>query len=273
MGLRIPYLACALVGAGLVSATPVWPELWSGFYQPSVPDLAQREGSAVPSIVRDDAVCIAEILDAQQQFAIPDNLLLAIGLQEAGRYAKTGLTVWPWTVNAAGEGVFFSDRAKMLDWVRARQAAGTRSIDVGCMQVNQKWHGSGFASLEQAVDPYANVQYAARYLRSLYQEEGDWWKAAGRYHSGTTTYQEIYLTRLKSNVKVAKAELDRFADRLVAQTAELGPATAPPPPVFWGATATIAPPGDADKAATRSDFSIYSNQPIKPLLPNYSERF
>lgn len=275
MGVRHAAIAMAMLGGGITfPATATQAELWGGFYRSTAPQSIEPQGSAVPAVVLDDAVCIAEILEAQTRFGIPDNLLLAIGLQEAGRYAKSGLTVWPWTVNAGGEGVFFSSKKAMLDWVRARRAKGVRSIDVGCMQVNQKWHGNKFASLEQAGDPHANVLYAARYLRALFREEGDWWKAAGRYHSGTQQYQETYLNRLSRNLRVARAELDRFADRLVAQTAGLTQPALPRPPVFWGgATASVQQPDSPENNAQPSDYSIYSNQPIRPLLPGYTERF
>lgn len=271
----MPWRA-TLSGAVLaLIATAAQSELWSEFYrsQPTAkPGIAKS--NPVSAALRSDAVCIAEILEAQAEFGIPDNLLLAIGLQEAGRYAKSGLTVWPWTVNAAGEGAFFSSKEKMLAWVRKRQASGTRSIDVGCMQVNQKWHGKGFASLEQAADPHANVRYAAQYLKSLYRDEGDWWKAAGRYHSGTATYQKTYLDRLSRNMRVAKSELGRFADRLVTQTAGLAAPTMPKPSVFWGVgTAQSSSQTPQTEAGNRLDYSIYSNHPIRPLLPGYNERF
>ncbi|MEY8882549.1 hypothetical protein [Donghicola sp. XS_ASV15] len=46
-------------------------------------------------------------------------------------------------------------------------AGGTTSIDVGCMQVNYRWHGEGFSSLEDMFDPAANTAYAAEFLTRL----------------------------------------------------------------------------------------------------------
>ena len=48
---------------------------WQDFYRP-IP----RPGSDLAV----DAVCVREILDAQDRYDIPENILLAIGLQEAG---------------------------------------------------------------------------------------------------------------------------------------------------------------------------------------------
>ena len=40
-------------------------------------------------------------------------------------------------------------------------------MDVGCMQVNLYHHAHAFSSLDNAFDPQSNVDYAARFLRSI----------------------------------------------------------------------------------------------------------
>lgn len=162
---------------------------------------------------REDGICLAEILAAQQRYAIPGNLLLAIGLQEAGFNRRSGLTVWPWSVNAAGEGRLFRSQAEALSWVRQRQAQGVTSIDIGCMQINQKWHPDAFPSLEAGFDPALNVDYAARFLRSLYDQTGDWMLAAGSYHSFNPEPRRVYLASLKRNLDVANARLAGFVEK------------------------------------------------------------
>ena len=74
---------------------------------------------------------------------------------------------WPWTVNAEGQGAFYDTKAEAVAAVRAMQARGVRSIDVGCGQINLMHHPDAFASLEQAFDPQANAAYAARFLKEL----------------------------------------------------------------------------------------------------------
>ena len=51
--------------------------------------------------------------------------------------------------------------------VRKLQRRGVRNIDVGCMQVNLRYHPKAFKSLGQAFDPRANAAYAAGFLRKL----------------------------------------------------------------------------------------------------------
>lgn len=256
------------MAAGLVcAAAPAGAEFFSGFYTSSTPaPVATPEPVRAPQAALRGADCLAAILDAQARYDIPDNMLLAIGIQEAGRRGPDGLTVWPWTVNAAGEGAFFRSRDEALAWVRAKRRSGIASIDVGCMQVNQKWHGDGFASLEQAFDPVANVDYSARFLRDLYRETGDWWKAAGRYHSATEEHRATYIGALKRNHAVVNAHLGALIAQAstarvfaVAAAAPAAPAL-PPPPVYWSAGA------GAERTA---QFSIYSKQPMQPVLPDY----
>ena len=69
--------------------------------------------------------------------------------------------------------------------MRALQAQGVRSIDVGCMQVNLMHHPNAFTSLEAKYDPTINALYAARFLNSLYGIGGSWVQAAAAYHSQT----------------------------------------------------------------------------------------
>ena len=51
------------------------------------------------------------------------------------------------------------------------------------MQINYRWHGHAFPSLEDMFDPEWTATYAAQFLRTLYEERGSWSEAAGAYHS------------------------------------------------------------------------------------------
>ena len=149
--------------------------------------------------------------------------------------------------------------------MRNTQAEGIRSIDVGCMQVNQRWHADQFATLEQATDPLANADYAARFLRTLYQQTGDWWEAAGRYHSSTQEFKDIYLQKLAQNHRLANAQLESFQ---VAGSLPSGPlAEQEAQPSFnWSAEMT----GSA-ATSLRQIHSIYTATPLRPVLPGYAE--
>ena len=269
-GTQVRMVAGASVLFGVIGiATAAQSELWSGFYRPSPP--VSPPAVAAPVVV-DDPACLAAIVEAQARYRIPDNLLLAIGIQEAGR-RKKNLTVWPWSVNAGGQGMYFSTRSEAVNWVRALQATGKKSIDVGCMQVNLKWHGDQFSSVDQAFDPATNVDYAARFLLSLYRREGDWWKAAGSYHSSTPERQKTYLASLIRNQQVANAEFDRIMANVrldAGRIASVQPNAPrlPEPPVLWSSALD-----DAVGANETARFSIYSRQPLTPILPGFTEMF
>lgn len=108
----------------------------------------------------------------------------AIGVVESGRKDEQGgVTAWPWTINAEGKGAYFNTKAEAIAAVTELRGRGVRSIDVGCMQVNLRYHPEAFASLDEAFDPSANARYAARFLQRLFGQTGSWPAAASGYHS------------------------------------------------------------------------------------------
>ena len=180
-----------------------------------LPDLrpeAPMAGALGPQ--SDAGVCIAAIRRAEAAHGIPADLLLAIGMQEAGMRRGGRMTVWPWTLNVEGRGVRFDSRAEAEDFLQGELAQGKRSIDVGCLQINLRWHPDAFPTPSDGFDPLRNADYAARFLRGLYHETGDWLQAAGRYHSATPELKDIYLAGLgrhMSRLKDGAEALDALA--------------------------------------------------------------
>ena len=236
----------------VLTAGAAQPAGWQDFYRP-IP----RPGSDLAV----DAVCLREILDAQDRYDIPENILLAIGLQEAGIQREGVLTVWPWSVNAEGEGRIFESREDAMDWVSARQAENMRSIDVGCMQVNLHWHPKAFGSLDDGFDPVVNVDYAARFLRDLYFQTGDWELAAGSYHSFTPELRKKYLAALRQNKAAANARIDEF--RAVAATVRRVEDAPERGGILWSSEVSQLMEGSE---GTRS---VYSDRALQPLLPQF----
>jgi len=136
--------------------------------------------------------------DAERLHAVPSGLLLAIGRVESGRRdPSTGqVSPWPWTINAAGAGQQFKSGPDALGTTRSLQAQGIRSIDVGCFQVNLQHHPNAFANLEDAFDPHANADYAARFLAALRIRIGSWEAAVAAYHSATPELGGPYRDRV-----------------------------------------------------------------------------
>ncbi len=98
-------------------------------------------------------------------------------------------------INAGGEGHWFPDRATAVRFAEELRAAGRTNFDVGCFQLNLRWHGGAFESIEAMFDPERNARYAAQFLANLAREGGGWSAAAGAYHSRTPDLAERYRDR------------------------------------------------------------------------------
>jgi soluble lytic murein transglycosylase-like protein len=125
-------------------------------------------------------VCERVMKDASARYDVPLGMLYAVGLTESGR--KESLQ--PFAMNVEGRSYFATSVADGIRHFEDARKAGAKLIDIGCMQINHYYHSSEFASLEAMFEPRANVDYAARFLKSLRQREGSWTLAVARYHAG-----------------------------------------------------------------------------------------
>lgn len=183
-------------------------------------------------------ICLRAADAAADRAGIPRTVMRAITLTETGRSRGGQLVPWPWTVNMEGAGHWFESRAVALAYVRREQARGARSFDIGCFQVNHLWHGEHFASLEAMFDPAINADYAARFLRNLHDETGDWSRAAGFYHSRTPEFFNRYRARFdRLHARVAR-DLD-----VALPAGDIQTATNPPPLAVTPRIVDVTPEG------------------------------
>lgn len=149
---------------------------------------------AAPAAAQD---CARLAAAAGAEAGLPDGLLPAISLVEAGRGdGKGGIAPWPWTLNEGGKGMYFDTREEALSYLEDAIARGVTNIDIGCMQLNWKWHSAGFASAEDMIDPERNTRYAALFMVELEQRLGAWETAAAAYHSTDPERGERYLQKV-----------------------------------------------------------------------------
>jgi tetratricopeptide (TPR) repeat protein len=141
-----------------------------------------------------EMLCFRYSQNFERSLRIPQGLLTAITLAETGRpNADTGqTTAWPWTINVNGQGQFFDTKEEAVAATRKLLDSGQRSIDVGCAQVNLRYHPTAFQTIEDAFDPMNNMGYAARFLLSLHDLQGSWSQAVERYHSADDGRREQY---------------------------------------------------------------------------------
>ncbi|MCB1405802.1 MAG: lytic transglycosylase domain-containing protein [Rhodobacteraceae bacterium] len=150
--------------------------------------------AAWPAFARPE-LCEAAAAQAAQEVGVPTDVLLAIALTETGRGRDGRMRPWPWAANTDGRGHWFDSRDAALAFLRDTLARGQRSIDLGCFQINLRWHGMHFATPEAILDPITSARYAARHLFNLHREFGTWEAAAGAYHSRTPRHNARYRAR------------------------------------------------------------------------------
>ncbi|WP_292023831.1 lytic transglycosylase domain-containing protein [Maritimibacter sp. UBA3975] len=148
--------------------------------------LPTRAGGDASAICNQAAALVA------RESGVPVAVLRAITLTETGRSRNGTTQPWPWTVNMEGKGVWFETADDARAYAYEHYKRGARSFDVGCFQLNYKWHHQAFSSLEEMFDPVAGGRYAADFLTRLYDEKGDWTEAAGAYHSRTKEHADRY---------------------------------------------------------------------------------
>lgn len=171
------------------------------------------QASSPHKIVDDAQVCTIAAQRMESKYQIKKHLLSTITSVETGRWnpERQRVTSWPWTVNAEGKGYFFETKQEAIAAVKKLQAEGIKSIDVGCMQINLVYHAKAFKSLEEAFNPYKNMEYGAKFLRELYAQKGnDWNKAATAYHSNMPEKAQKYAMKLS---KVYRGIIEARADR------------------------------------------------------------
>ena len=190
------------------SGSPVW-MLICGFIvfamsfgaMPGAAPAAAKAGEVAPKQSCDLAARHASVATG-----VPITVLRAITRTETGRHRDGHSQPWPWTVNMEGKGHWFSTRAEARIFAQAAFDRGAQSFDVGCFQINYRWHHAGFASIDSMFDPRQNALYAAQFLNRLYRETGDWSLAAGAYHSRTPAYAKRYIARYEQELKALPPE-------------------------------------------------------------------
>jgi soluble lytic murein transglycosylase-like protein len=124
--------------------------------------------------------CEREIAGAAKRYDVPLAVFYAVGLNETG--GPNGLQ--PYAMNIDGRPRMNASLADGLAAFADARRAGARLIDIGCMQINYKYHGDKFASVSDMFDPARNIDYAARFLKDLRAREGSWTLAVARYNAG-----------------------------------------------------------------------------------------
>ncbi len=152
-------------------------------------------GAATDS--RTAGICDRAARQAALSEGVPLDVLRAITRVETGRHRDGQVMPWPWAINLEGKGFWFNSEVEAKSFVFKVFKAGARSFDVGCFQINYRWHGHRFRSIDAMFDPAENATQAARFLKELHDELGTWSAAAGAYHSRTQSLAAKYSKRFE----------------------------------------------------------------------------
>lgn len=158
--------------------------------------------------VKYNSVCMKAVKYISKRKRVPLDVLGAVALTETGVKRGKNYLPWPWAINVEGKGYLFKDKQSAILATLKHIAQGKDSIDIGCMQMNWKWHHKKFgSSVVHAFDPYKNVEIAANYLKEHFSIYKNWTRAIGRYHSGTQAYAKTYISKAMINRNVMRSSL------------------------------------------------------------------
>ena len=119
-------------------------------------------------------------------------MLSSISRVEAGRKLSSGeVKGWPWSINHAGKGLYFETKKGALKYFKNAVSNGSKNIDVGCMQLNYRWHKGAFSSLDDMFDPEKNIQLCCKVCK------GTLWKTS---KLGRRTIKHYHSNKKKFNV-------------------------------------------------------------------------
>ena len=130
-------------------------------------------------------------------YRLPNKLLTSISLVESGVIEGNKVNPWPWALNVNGKSKYFDNKKDTLSFLR-ENLQKNMNIDVGCMQINYKFHGHNFKNLDHILNPEENVKYAAEFLKKLFKRHKSWNEAISRYHSSEPSRKKRYLKKVRN---------------------------------------------------------------------------
>ena len=122
-------------------------------------------------------------------------LLYSVALAESAYSSEgstSGASPYPWTLRTRGEAFYAESKAAAAQHLNLILQT-TRSVDIGLMQVNYRWHRHRVARAEDLLDPLTNLRVGADILNeNLARLPDDLVSALGSYHSGNPARRQIY---------------------------------------------------------------------------------
>ncbi len=177
--------------------------------------------ASAPALATPADECYRATRFAAHEVGVPTSVLLAVAKTETGR-TRNGVTQpWPWAINIRGAGQWLDSEAALLEAALEQIALGETLFDLGCFQINYRWHGENFDSIDEMISPRGNALYAAKFLKALFVEFNDWTEAVGAYHSRTEALATVYKAKFNEHFQGISDDL-QFppTERVVSNTVQ-----------------------------------------------------
>lgn len=132
--------------------------------------------------------CLIAIDKYEKLYNIPTGLLKAV--------SKIESEYNPLALNDGLKTHRFKTKEEAIDRISYLIEIGRTNFDIGCMQINYRWHGKNFTSPEEMLDVTWNVRYAASLIAGLYKDHGSWQAAIRHYHSYEPKFYKQYSKKI-----------------------------------------------------------------------------
>ncbi len=154
-----------------------------------------------------ELLCLVSSSYYERKYNIPKHLLRSISIVESGKWnSEYKMTfAWPWVVGIDGKGEYFKSYNEAAVFLRKAIARGA-NVDIGCHQINWKYHGHNFNKPEDLLHPKINAAYAAHFLVEKFNASKNWSKAVAHYHSSTPQFSDRYLKKVHNILENMKGK-------------------------------------------------------------------
>lgn len=121
-----------------------------------------------------------------KEVGLDPKLIYSVALAESARANNSKLlSPHPWTLRA--DTAFYGQSKEEAKEQLNKLLQKTKSVDVGLMQVNVRWHGDKVSKPEDLLDPVINMRVGTNYLAEMIRSTPhDLELAIGKYHVGPT---------------------------------------------------------------------------------------
>ncbi len=125
--------------------------------------------------------CLKAIDLMADKTIVPLNLLLQVAKVESG----FGLhkMPWPWAIQVQDKSYYFKNQIAANLYIKQLLSLGIENFDVGCFQINWRWHKDKVRCPQELLNPIKNTLIAAQFLKDLKTQHHSWLKAVSYYHS------------------------------------------------------------------------------------------